>query len=522
MSLVNHQVKLLGSYSYKIFDSGHNLKKEVKDVRNFITNSGLSAVSNYNLADCFRFCSLGSGTTQNSIIAGGTTGLSEPLSAYSYIGSRSNYNDVTTSAYATNGVGFIENQSGVSLVRAWTIPTGGNFFNSSYTFNEIMVSPGRPLNSSNLCGSQAGAQPTATDASIIADYYDENGPSICSAPYAFSRIITPISVNANDYLVLSYRLDVIYQTGVQQFVINIDKTVLPPTSASTNWSGLITGYYSLINPAINYINDGTSASSASPRVQKSTLYGNYQFSLEYGESFTPLFGCGLEPSLRPLSTVLPQTNLSGYLSTDNQQFLVNNFSGGAMTNPADWQPFNPNGFPPSSGLLTFIPNSSTQAGTQFTNIRTNLGQAVFPLTTNFTQVGTNPGDLTQLGNLEITKNPLANSPYIPSGRSRTCTFSNTFPGLLAANNDWTNLPVRSLVLAYTDGNYTTSYPFFDLIFAGIDGKGLAATGNFGGNPLAIQQSATNDYFYLEDGANLDLTYNLIWSSPCPSDVIGCT
>ena len=234
MSLINHQAKIQGYLSYKIYDKNHNLKKEINGIRNFITNSGLSMVSQFSLADCMRFISLGSGTLQNTIMGNGTTGLSEPLSQFSYIGSRINYSDPTTSAYAVGACGFQENPSGVSLTRAWNIPTGGTF-NGSYTFQEIMVSPGRPTGSSLLCGTQAGQNP-GVDASIIADYYDENQPSICSAPYAFSRIITPISVNNNDYLVLSYTLDVVYTTGVQQFVINIDKTVLPPTSASTNWS----------------------------------------------------------------------------------------------------------------------------------------------------------------------------------------------------------------------------------------------------------------------------------------------
>jgi hypothetical protein len=520
--MINQNISVQGEFSLNVYDKYGNLKDSKKNIKNFITSTGLFYPSLYSFADCFRFISLGSGNIQNTItgIYGGTTGLQQPLQNFSYIGSRNSYGDVTTSNYENPSCGFRENASGVSLFRGWKIPSGSGTFDSNYTFKEIMLSPGKPTGSSLQCGCQGG-QVQGVDASIIADYYDENNPSICDAFYAFTRITGSIPVTNSDYLVVNYQLNLNYNTGAQKFVINIQKALNTP-GVSSNWSGLITGLSSITNHGIKLINDGTSASSSSSRTQISSLYGGYMFSQEYGESFIPLFGCPLEPSNRPLNATVNQINLSGYLSTDNQQFLVNNFSGGPI-DTGIWQPFNISGFPRSSGVLTFINNPSQQGSSQFVNIRTSLAGAIFPSNTNFTMVGSNPLDLSFFGNNTLQKTALDfSSPYFISGRSKRAIFRNRFGGLSASQVGFTGLAVRSLIFAYVDANGTSTYPFYDVIFNGIDGSGLAATGNFGGNPLAIQQSSSTDYFFMEGGADLSFGMNLTWCSPCSPDVIGCT
>lgn len=146
MKLKTH-ISLEGTYSVDVYNRSGEFKYSTGPHKNFITSQGLSYVSNYAIADCFRFVSVGLDNSANTILGNGgwgTTYLGNILPQYSYIGGRDIQDDAghLRSQYLT--AGFTEHASGVLLSRSWRIPSGNSvFFDQDYTFEEIMLSPGR-------------------------------------------------------------------------------------------------------------------------------------------------------------------------------------------------------------------------------------------------------------------------------------------------------------------------------------------------------------------------------------------
>lgn len=508
----NQNLYLKGVFSYSVFNESGELKETVTGIQNFITSTGLTYPSTYAFADCFRFISLGTGLTPNTLRGsfGGTTGLSSGIAQFSYIGSRSAFYDSSTSQYETLSCGYRESLDGVTLSRGWKIPSDGNTFDGDYSFSEISLSPGKPTGIARLCGCNGGDTSNGgVDASAIADYYDSlsNNRSICNANKAFTRIIldTPISVNNRDFLIVNYNLNITVDTGVSIFNNAISNTF------SSNWRGRITGRSNIIHHGLKLINDGNLTSKSSFRNQIST---NYTWANEYGESYIPLWGAPLEPSCE-------SSNLLAYLSTDNVQFLVNQISGGGLDYNL-WYPYNIIGLAPSSGLMQFVPNPSQITDPRYFNIRTSLTGPKFPAQTGVLSDGPAYSDINYIlhSSSNKTRNILS---YVASGRNRTMLYPFVFTNLNSFN--WVNgispTPlVRSMVLNYSDINAVNEgkmYPFLDLLFTGNLGEGLVPTGTVG---FEYDNPSTN-YYPLGGGGDLTLSFLLNWSSDCPSTVCGC-
>lgn len=504
-----------GYFGYEIYDVSGNLKRKVSNIPNFITSTGLGYPATYNFADCFRFISLGSGTEPNTILGsyGGTTGLSQPLDNFSYIGSRTSFSDINSSQYSTGSCGFRELPGQVTLSRGWKIPTGADNFDGNYSFKELMLTPGKPTGIAGLCGcNQGDITNGGVDASIVADYYDNlaGNKSICNANKAFTRIIPsdPIDVNIGDYVIITYDLNLVYDTGINQFNININNNFSP------YWSGAITGSYNLLHHGVSLVNDGDGSPKSNYRNQITNTDNNtpYYWAYEVGESFVPYWGSPLEPSTS-------SANLLAYLSTDNVNFLVNQFNGGYFST-GDWQPYNPTGHPQSSGLMAPLPYPTQTMPSELLNIRTDKSYVRYPNKTDILNSGPPNSDINYIYQSFSNKNNFMLS-FVPSGRSRSIIYPFVFTNLNSFN--WANGAsppplVRSMVLNYSDANaryYNNTYPFLDLLFSGISGEGIPATGEW------YYEDLSTNYYPLGNGGDLTLSFLLTWSSPCDGSVVGC-
>jgi hypothetical protein len=376
ISMPGINLKLQGQFKFDIYDSNKQLIKSSEFVDNFITNTGVIYPYHFAFADCFRYLSLGSGSSQNSTVRSGpystteTTGLSIPIPNFSYIGGRSKFDAGVEGTYYSipgdfgAGCGNIQNPDGVSLVRQWTLPDNlGNTFVGPYNFQEFMVSPGRPYVTGQKVGdeipqfchcNESDDYATGLDCSAVSEYYDwlsdryltkntEERLKICEAEKAFARILYPISVPNNSVLNVTYKLNIIFDTGINLKSLYYNN----PDSNDGNWTNYLNSYSNITQPGIKLINDGTISKSLAPNLNKRLQHYNYTgqgrryvFENEYGESFVPPMGAPLEPSNVFFLNDLNNQNIAVYLSNDNTEFLVS-YSGGAFSEDTGlYQPWN--------------------------------------------------------------------------------------------------------------------------------------------------------------------------------------
>ena len=393
-------IKLGGQFKLDVFDVSGNHLRSSDYIDNFITNTGVLYPYYFAFADCFRYLSMGIGTTANSTGTNGsggtlnippTTGLHSPVSQYTYLGS-GNY---VTGGFLGGGCGNFANphSNTISLIRQWGIPdTTGGSFQAAFNFSEFMVSPGRPYVTgftdgtntvtTGLCtcldlGYSEGNNTstpdlTGLDCSQIAIYHsllprlgeltnNQDGSvggarprlSLCDAPLAFARVLNNFPVASGEILTITYKLNLTFGTGIN-FNSFLSSNYNP---ADNNWL-TINSFSNITNPGIKLIVDGY-LKQINP-----TIYGTYGRRLQqfnyvnatspslrslYGESFIPSVGIALEPS-----AVYGQNgNFSAYVSDDNTQFLVS--SSGGVCHTGNYKPWNTTGLnlPQNSGLLPF-------------------------------------------------------------------------------------------------------------------------------------------------------------------------
>jgi len=574
-------LKLKGEFKFDLYDSGKNLISSSDFMDNFITNSGVYYPLFFAFADCFRYVSVGSGTTGNSIIKTGTanpetTGLQIPImgSGYSYVGARPMTSSSVTN-YST-GCGYRETISGIDLFRQWTLPNNTGFFSGYQTFNEFMVSPGQPyvtgITGQLLCTCDENDSngTYGNDCSSVAMYYNwvhneyemyappgfQNRLKMCDAINAFARVVYPVNIVPNSYLNITYRLSVIPQTGMSfsSLTNNVTDTVDP------NWSGILNVVSAVTQPGIKLINDGTIANgggtSAEPtapnqerRLQHFDYTGDfpdYDFGYEYGESFVPPMGIPLEPSLLSIATTTTQ-NIQYYVSSDNTEFLVSNT--GIFSQTGSFAPWNPSSGTftgiGKSGLAPFVNNNSViisvggsywPANPNTFNIRTST--QAYPQTGDITQVQTSPSITTYIAPVSTITQPQTGLLFLINGGVRTGQTIYGF-NFISYRSD-SRFNVKSLVAGYVDattavnlsyGDDVNMVPFFDSIFSGTGQvfippliSGLGPYYNGSNTGVSISGAGDTNYFYLLNGNGT--TYPLLntiltWSVPCPQGTSGC-
>jgi hypothetical protein len=159
------QCELKGSYKFDLYSGRGAERRLVESTEwfdNDITCSGLNYPYVYSFADCFKFLSLGTGSTHANNQTG--TGLRFPLTGFQVsngyvgIGAQSGQyigwqgyeiggpHDETYSNAQSSSCGSKFTDQGISLYRGWTIPTGaienGTVSNQTITITSFMVSPG--------------------------------------------------------------------------------------------------------------------------------------------------------------------------------------------------------------------------------------------------------------------------------------------------------------------------------------------------------------------------------------------
>lgn len=147
---MHSHLSLEGEYKVSVYERDGALRYSLGPFKNFITSTGLSYPTKYAFADCFRYLSLGTSDTKNTIVktvnkGWGTTALTLPHKTYAYIGGRTEQYDTDHATTQYSSASYKEMTSGVSLSRSWRIPAGAaNYFTEDITFKEVMLSPGRP------------------------------------------------------------------------------------------------------------------------------------------------------------------------------------------------------------------------------------------------------------------------------------------------------------------------------------------------------------------------------------------
>ena len=505
--MVSKNIAIRGRFTFNLYHSGLNVPYSSQYVDNFITSTGLSYPASFAFADCFRFISIGSGTAANSITSNGglgTTGLQFPISKYSYIGSRNSEN---VSQYEPETCGFREQNDKVILSRGWRLPTGELYFEKDYNLEEFMVSPGRPY-VVGIDGSKACSSSTFTnygvaglDGATASKVY--SSPTLCDATAAFARVLKSLSIKKDDFLVATYDLSLVFNTGIQDISLTVDNG----TSTNPNWDGTINAKANIVHHGINLISDAEHPSYIFAEQPSPDFYYPY----EYGESFVPLWGNPLEPSM-------VDSKFVAYLSTDNIQFLANRISGGRslVNNIEDIGTMAWRRTPTQDALPTFP--------SQFLNIRQDGSKDVYPNKTNYTGANvsaeTLPFDVSFIKNSRFQHTPMVYSPR--DSRSRTGIYSAQFWIRTPQEIAFLNKPVRSLVIGYYNSLYPDMvYPFYDLLFADRTNSYPAHNESNATYTLPTDTNPPTNYFYLENGGILTLSFNMSWSSPCDSLVEGC-
>jgi hypothetical protein len=572
--IIKRQYGLAGKFKFDVYTKDNKLKYTTDYFDNFITSTGLEYAKTYGFADCFRYISLGSGTTQNSITSNGgkgTTGLAIAVPRFQYIGG--NLEDCscsdgnTLNQYVSKGCGYRIENTGVVLNRAWRIPSNqlvegvetDAYFTEQYTFKEYMLSPGRTgitgyvafddLTPAIACSCNEGVYEPLSNTTRYGkeapDFYAKF-PNACNTPQAFSRVIKDLSVDVNEYLVVSYALTINLSnaTGIRFFDVTADNS--KAVGVTYNWNR-VTGATSLVVPGVKLINNGDVST-----VNFVNQIDSHVFRL--GESFVPPMGIAMEPSC-------PEDNLQIYLSNDNLQFRINE-SGGPVdvSSTSPYRPFNPAGRVFPSGLILFH-KDYIEDTSDLTNDVSNLGgnsqqkqyfyrprtdywkdtNGAYAQQSDFSQPAI-ASDLT-----DSTQDPISllytftptyftpistiNGKFITPGsfsdrsRSRTITCQFAAPELTPPG-----IPIRSMVYAYMYQEGPESSTWFatiDALFAPKKGSlapGVDTTNYKYNSPDDIIKDAnpsSSGHYYMDPSNLLQVIYKLTWTSDCPNTVQGC-
>ena len=279
---------------------------------NFITKTGLAYPHTMPFADTFSFLTLGDDDRSNTF---NTTGIYGWVDATDYhIGSKfDSFNHLT--GYYEGGCGWKETISGLELFRAWRVPGTGGYMSKDFTFKELQVSPGRP----------SGRLGDENDDGVL--YTGKYAPPLetpSSGLGAFSRVTREFTIPEGDYAVISYKLELTFDTGINPFSefisLNEANTVHKqgPNDAfiaAPLWEGM-TGTQRLLHAGIRVVLSSDMGGAA----VNSEIYGDDEIpvgaTVAFGQQGNPM-----EPSC-------PNGELTAWFSTDQTQFLKNPYFGG--------------------------------------------------------------------------------------------------------------------------------------------------------------------------------------------------
>jgi len=447
---------LEGAFKVDIFDKDGKLLETTDYFSNFITQTGLLYPLTYGFADCFRFLSVGSSSSANTL---NTTGLVSPITTIQTNGSPSvqdgRYLNKNSYHGSVDGAcGTIVSRSGPIMYRGWNIPSGGALTTAAVNINEFMVSP------------SSGTDP--------------------SGKYAFSRVVKSVTIPANTRSIISYQLQIkLLNTGITHFTsgtfITGNANVENDLSIVKEWENL-SGYYRQVYHGLRCVDID-------------------------GATFVPKYGDGMEPGKRDLSLI------KMYFSPDNSQFDVSK-TGGLQNNitkayAADglYQLSVGHNLRQSAGLseAEFYNNFNLtpsdipdDADPNALKVDIRLNGVAVPKTSNYAQsvAGINynntvydyltratpisiatPGatgiddSVIDLGNRRVMSSLTINLPFnygsLTTGRKKTLTRKLFFPPV---NNLGKNSRFGSFVFAFKNGN--SYWPMIDCLLYDNSGRAL--------------------------------------------------
>lgn len=411
-----------------------------------------------------------SGLTQPNFIT--STGLSYPYSVLIgdcfkmlTVGSGTGINTLLTTGmsarysslsnldnYVTDACGYQETTSGVNFFRAWRVPEAGAVSDpSGLVIKELGVHP-VALSNSSLSGQ------------------------------LFSRILLDTTVPSGDYSVITYRLNAGLPTGRKSFkgIINSSLVNAIDSPVCRYWN-TISGRYSVVHHGLQTIDVD-------------------------GLALMPAFKDPLEPSNTNTSS------LKAYLSTDNYQFVVNGWSGGAIDVGA-FRPYTANGKPFGTGLCQYHQTIDSILETRLTDIRKD--SILVPDPTNFRE------EVAATAYTKVSSiTTITPESFVATGRTRSLVRLFSWPNAQNLFEDATGLPrpIKSMVVSYDNGG--THYPYCDVIFSPSGAAPLNYSVNSGAYTYN-QNSITGAYAFIDPYDNLSLSFRLSWSSDCPDTVSGC-
>jgi hypothetical protein len=366
--------------------------------------------------------------------------------------------------YVGGACGYNELTSGLRLFRGWRVPDV-SYLTEPLDIEELMVSP------------------------------DTSGTN---SKYAFSRILKSFIIPSGDYSVISYRLGITVPTGIRHFANVIDASQVNQDPSTCRLWGKLSGRYSQVHHGLKLI------------VGEDMFVGGAEE--EDGESFIP------EPYGAPMEPSTTKDKLVCYLSTDGYQFLVNSFSGGKILTSQFKPYYNGVGAKPfGSGICTYHYDLFSQDNSAVEQSILNIRKDFVPIP--------NQDDFRQETNTEVFEHEAENITITPlsfvvTGRTRSLVREVSWNSVQNNFVDAEGLPQRlkSLVLAYNQG-LNSYYPLVDMLFA-TQARELLPSINTGAYTYNTG-SITGQYPYVDLFDNLTMTFKMIWSSDCPSDVSGC-
>ena len=269
MIKVDPEYGLEGAFKADFYDANGDFVNSTDYFSNFITYSGLLYPLTYHFPECFKFLSLGSSASANTI---NTTGLGTALTLKS-IDAFQNINYATQSLSYLGPEYYSEGNCGTSIAkdgpvyfRVWKIPSGDTAVaGENLVVKEFMVSPG-----------------SGTDS---------------TGKFAFSRVAREVILKSGNSALLTYRLKLkIISTGINYLTgFDISQADLEDGALVTDWTG-VTGIYRQVYHGLAAID-------------------------KKGNSFIPKYGDIMEPAS------VNQKKFAAYFSPDYSQFATNTVTG---------------------------------------------------------------------------------------------------------------------------------------------------------------------------------------------------
>jgi hypothetical protein len=272
---------LQGQFKVDIYNREDKLIDSTDYFSNFITQTGLHYPLYYNFADCFRYLSLGSNGSANTMDVTGLMPVGSPVAAkvkdyddgvigiqwWDYLGDAHLDKQSNSSA---GSCGTIVGADGPSFYRGWKLPTGDNVYTEDIVpISEFVVSPSTGM--------------------------DETGK------WAFSRVPRSVLIPSGTKTIITYMLNVkIKHTGVSYFydgTFKTDNAEISEQEHLVDSFGHLSGYYRQCYHGLRCVDN-------------------------QGRTFIPKYGDPMEPSQVRLS------DLAIYFSPENGQFDVNRHAGG--------------------------------------------------------------------------------------------------------------------------------------------------------------------------------------------------